>query len=92
VPLTHLADYMRHLLANVVAPGGRLIVGAYGSRTHNRPAFDVANFLTEAGLEVAGAVTVGVVPEARFAWSERQSAPSAEVAKTDHLAPGDRGI
>jgi len=71
VPLTHLADYIRQLLANVVAPSGRLIVGAYGSRTRNAPAFDVGDFMSQTGLEVAGSVSVGSVPEARFAWMSR---------------------
>jgi SAM-dependent methyltransferase len=72
VPLSYLADYVYQLLANVVAPEGRLIIGAYGSRTHRQPAFDVAKFMVETGLPVAGAVSVGNVPEARFAWTERQ--------------------
>jgi hypothetical protein len=70
VPLTHLTDYIRHLVANVVASRGRLIVGAYGSRTRNQPAFDVAAFMATVGVEVEGAVEVGTVPEARFAWTE----------------------
>jgi trans-aconitate methyltransferase len=69
VPLSYLADYMRQLLGNVVTPGGRLIVGAYGSRTRNEPSFDVASFMAENGFDVAGGVSVGSVPEARFAWT-----------------------
>jgi SAM-dependent methyltransferase len=72
VPPTHLADYLRQLLANVVAPGGRLIIGAYGSRTRNQPAFDVAEFIAQMQLEVAGSGSVGRVPEARFAWTDNQ--------------------
>jgi SAM-dependent methyltransferase len=74
VPLTYLADYIRHLLSNAVAPGGRLIVGAYGSRTRNEPAFDVAQFIKSAGFEVAGPVSAGSVPEARFAWVDSLTA------------------
>ena len=68
VPLDYLTEYLRQLLGHVVAAGGRLIVGAYGSRTHHAPAFDVAEFVSRAGLTVAGSVSIGAVPEARFAW------------------------
>jgi hypothetical protein len=67
---SYLEDYVRGLLARVVAPGGRLILGAYGSRTRNVPAFDVAAFMRAAGLAVAGQTTVGSVPEAQFAWTD----------------------
>lgn len=70
VPESFLEEYLRGLLARVVAPGGRLIVGAYGSRTQNRPAFDVAGFMRMVGLAVAGQTTAGSVPEAQFAWTD----------------------
>ena len=70
VPLNYLTEYIQQLLENVVAAAGRLIVGAYGSRTRHEPAFDVAGFMDGAGLSVAGSVSVGAVPEARFAWIE----------------------
>jgi len=70
VPETYLEDYVRGLLARVVAPGGRLILGAYGSRTRNLPAFDVAAFMRTVGLAVAGQTTVGSAPEAQFAWTD----------------------
>jgi SAM-dependent methyltransferase len=70
VPETYLVDYVRGLLARVVAPGGRLILGAYGSRTRNLPAFDVAAFMRTMGLAVVGETTVGSVPEAQFAWTD----------------------
>jgi SAM-dependent methyltransferase len=70
VPLTHLADYIRQLRSHAVAPGGHLIMGAYGSRTLDQPAFDVPTFMSAMGLDVAGAVAIGSVPEARFAWTE----------------------
>jgi len=63
----------------VIVPGGRVIIGAYGSRTKNQPAFDVAGFLQDAGFRVAGGVSVGNVPEARFAWltAHASSGPDA---------------
>jgi SAM-dependent methyltransferase len=70
VPLDYLAEYIRQLLGNVVAAGGRLVVGAYGSRTRHEAAFDVAEFMNRAGFSVAGSVSAGAVPEARFAWIE----------------------
>jgi hypothetical protein len=73
VPLSHLAIYIQHLLVNAVAPEGRLIIGAYGSRTRNEPAFDVAEFMLKNDFEVVGTVSVGSVPEARFAWIEREA-------------------
>jgi len=73
VPLNYLTEYIRQLLGNVVAAGGRLIVGAYGSRTRHKPAFDVAEFMNRAGFRVAGSRAAGAIPEARFAWIEAES-------------------
>lgn len=70
MPRDYLAEYIRQLLGNVVGAGGRLIVGAYGSRTRHEPAFDVAEFMNRAGFRVAGSLSAGAVPEARFAWIE----------------------
>jgi hypothetical protein len=38
------------------------------SRTRHEPAFDAAEFMTRAGLSVAGSGSAGAIPEARFAW------------------------
>jgi SAM-dependent methyltransferase len=73
VPQTYLTEYVRQLFGNVVAAGGRLIVGAYGSRTRHKPAFDVAEFMNRAGFRVAGSRAAGAIPEARFAWIEAES-------------------
>jgi SAM-dependent methyltransferase len=70
VPEAYLEDYIRGLLARVAAPGGRVILGAYGSRTRNLPAFDVAAVMQTMGLTVAGQTRVGSVPEAQFAWTD----------------------
>jgi hypothetical protein len=68
VPEGLLARYTRRLLERVVEPGGRLIVGAYGSRTAGKPPFAIADFLAENGFAVAGAVGVAAGPIAEFAW------------------------
>jgi ubiquinone/menaquinone biosynthesis C-methylase UbiE len=68
VPETLLAEYVRRLLTRFAAPGGRVILGSYGSRTKRLPAFDLAEFLARADLPIAGHVTVGMLPEARFVW------------------------
>ena len=68
VPEGFLAKYAQRLLTYYAVTGGIVIIGAYGSRTKSQPAFDVAGFLEDAGFRVAGGVSVGNVPEARFAW------------------------
>ena len=52
VPRDYLADYVRRLLSRAVALGGRLIIGAYGSRSRGLPPFDVPGFLRSAGHDV----------------------------------------
>lgn len=71
VPQDYLAAHLHQLLALVVADGGRLIAGDYGSRSRGFPARDVAAVLREAGLTVAGEATAGdgIV---RFAWVDRE--------------------
>jgi SAM-dependent methyltransferase len=68
VPEDLLADYVRRLLERVVAPGGRLIVGAYGSRSAGTPPFAIAGFLAANGFAVAGLARGGDPPVAEFAW------------------------
>jgi SAM-dependent methyltransferase len=68
VPVELLAPYVQRLLERVVAPGGRLIVGAYGSRSRGTPPFDIAGFLEEAGFDVTGRTTAGEPPIVAFAW------------------------
>lgn len=68
VPEDYLADYVRHLLASAVADGGRLILGAYGSRSRELDPFDVAGFLRSEGYAVSGESTGGSPVIARFAW------------------------
>lgn len=68
VPLEYLAEYVERLVNDYVEPGGRLIVGAYGSRSRAVEPFDVASFLASMGLRVSGASSGGDPPVTRFAW------------------------
>jgi hypothetical protein len=71
VPHEYLAEYVRRIWHQVVAPGGRLILGAYGSRSRNLPPFDVAEFLRSRRCTVAGISTGGDPPITSFAWIDR---------------------
>ncbi|MGH2541554.1 MAG: class I SAM-dependent methyltransferase [Ardenticatenaceae bacterium] len=68
VPEEVLAEYVHHILERIIAPGGRLIVGAYGSRSRGTPPFEIARFLLSAGWRVSGTATGGDPPIAAFAW------------------------
>jgi SAM-dependent methyltransferase len=68
VPQEYLGEYVERLLGRVVAAGGRLIVGAYGSRSQGMDPFDVAAFLRSMGYRVAGTAAGGQPPITRFAW------------------------
>jgi SAM-dependent methyltransferase len=74
VPRDYLADYLQRLLVDVVAPGGRLIVGAYGSRSRCERPFDIARFLRENTFHVAGETTGGTPPLTAFAWIDNAAA------------------
>ena len=68
VPLGYLGDHVERLLERFVEPGGRLILGAYGSRSRGLAPFDVAGFLASIGLIPAGTARGGDPPVAAFAW------------------------
>jgi SAM-dependent methyltransferase len=68
VPRTHLRDFVERLLMRVVAPGGRLILGAYGSRSQGEDPFDVVAFLKSLGYYLAGSAEGGHPPLTLFAW------------------------
>jgi 2-polyprenyl-3-methyl-5-hydroxy-6-metoxy-1,4-benzoquinol methylase len=53
-PPLHHREYLRRFFDTSVAPGGRLIVSNYGSRSKNELPIDVAGYLGELGFEVAG--------------------------------------
>ena len=69
VPQSHLDRYLRRLANDVVAPAGRLIVGAYGSRSRGHAPFDVRGGLERAGFRVDGESSGGEPPIALFAWT-----------------------
>ncbi len=71
VPPPLVSDYLRRLMEGCVAPGGRLIVGSYGSGSRNEPAQDVAALLQAAGFLLAGTAEVGALPFTRLAWTDR---------------------
>jgi hypothetical protein len=68
VPEELLAAYLRRLLERVVEPGGRLIVGAYGSLSAGTPPFGVAESLAANGFAVAGRTMGGEPAVVAFAW------------------------
>lgn len=68
VPAELLADYVRHLLDEAVEPGGRLILGAYGSRSDSVMAPDLDAVLRGLGFKPAGACRGGDPPINSFAW------------------------
>ncbi|MFN8495074.1 MAG: class I SAM-dependent methyltransferase [Caldilineaceae bacterium] len=71
VPEDYLGEYVRRLLTRMVAPGGRLIIGAYGSRSRQLAPFNVATFLQAAGFGLAGSSQGGDPVIARFAWIDK---------------------
>lgn len=68
LPLNYLADGVCRLMEQVVAPRGRLIIGAYGSKSDSIPPFDIGEFLESAGFAVVGSTEGGVGPITKFAW------------------------
>lgn len=70
VPFDYLEAYLSRLLSDMVEPGGRLIVGDYGSRSRNVAARDVASLMQSVGLMVAGTAENGDDGVTRFAWVE----------------------
>ena len=68
LPLDYLAEGVSRLLGQVVAPEGRLIIGAYGSKSDSIPPFDIGDFLESEGFEVAGRSEGGEGPITKFAW------------------------
>ncbi|MEM7244369.1 MAG: class I SAM-dependent methyltransferase [Acidobacteriota bacterium] len=68
VPSTHLGELVNRLALEVVAPGGRLILGSYGSRSRGVAPDDLAAQLRELGHDVRGESAGGTGPVTRFAW------------------------
>ena len=71
VPLEYLHEYLIRLLERAVAPGGRMIVGAYGSRSTGSPPYDVVEFLEARGWSVSGRSAGGSPVVSLFAWVDR---------------------
>ena len=68
LPLDYLTEGVNRLLEKVVAPEGRLIIGAYGSKSDSIPPFDIGDFLESEGFEVVGRSEGGEGPITKFAW------------------------
>jgi SAM-dependent methyltransferase len=60
-------------LAGWVAPGGRLIIGSYGSRSRGVAPADVARLLERCGYHLTGGTLAGEPPVSRFAWTDPSS-------------------
>jgi SAM-dependent methyltransferase len=70
VPRTCFAAFVDHLATSVTAPGGRLILGAYGSRSRGETPAAVDRMLIESGYAVIATASAGRPEMARFAWIE----------------------
>ena len=68
LPLDYLAEGVQRLMDRIVAPQGRLIIGAYGSKSDSEPPFDIGAFLASSGFEVVGRAEGGAQPITKFAW------------------------
>ena len=64
-------EYVCRLVERAVAPRGRLIIGAYGSRSRSIPPFEVSKLISDAGFCVAGTSEGGEGPITRFAWTDK---------------------
>jgi len=71
VPIDHESQHLSRVFEEFVAPGGRLIIGDYGSHSRRVPARDVAAVLRTSGLIVTGEAAARSLQQTRFAWSER---------------------
>lgn len=73
VPRAYFAAFVDRLATEVTAPGGRLILGAYGSGARGEPPAALDRMLLESGFTVIGSATAGAPPMARFAWIDVDS-------------------
>jgi SAM-dependent methyltransferase len=64
----HLRCEWLRRLYGWVEPGGRLIVGSYGSRSRNKTPVSVEKVGRQCGFEIAGSSAGGDGPNTRFAW------------------------
>jgi hypothetical protein len=68
VPVYFLGATIKKLLREFVAPGGRLILGSYGSRSREQAPFDLAPFLESIGHPAAGRSAGGEPRVTAFYW------------------------
>jgi hypothetical protein len=68
VPREYFGAYVRRVLSRFLERRGRLIIGAYGSRTRGEAPAPVAAMLAQLGLTLAGETCAGEPVMARFAW------------------------
>jgi SAM-dependent methyltransferase len=73
VPAPYLREHLQRLHASFVAPGGRLILGSYGSISRQLAPMDVAGALADAGFAPLGSTSAGAGPRVRFAWVEKHA-------------------
>jgi SAM-dependent methyltransferase len=66
VPEQFLASFVERLLGSIVAPGGILIIGAYGSHSRGIEPLELKQWLIAHGFTPMGGVTVGQPPISRF--------------------------
>jgi len=71
VPIEFLEEYIQRLVSRVVCTGGRLIIGAYGSRSEGARPFDIEGFLESRGLSVVGTAEGGDPPLTSFVWIDK---------------------
>lgn len=73
VPDSFLAPFVARLLDRYVKPGGRLIIGSYGSKAKRVLPLNIGEVLDDFGFPVAGTMQGGKMrdrqgPVTRFAW------------------------
>ncbi len=68
VPVEFLEEYVQRLLERYVQDAGRLIIGAYGSRSRNVPPFDIEGFLKSSGFTIQEKTSGGNPLTASFVW------------------------
>jgi len=68
VPEQFLAPFVERLLRSTVAPGGTLILGAYGSRSRGIEPLELKQWLIANEFSPTGGATVGHPPISKFVW------------------------
>jgi SAM-dependent methyltransferase len=72
VPEDYLEEYIYRLLSRMVADNGRLIIGAYGSRSLKELPFNLNAFMISKKFNVIGKNWGGDPPIASFIWLDKQ--------------------